>query len=156
MIEQNKQLGRLERVHGISPAYLQRALILIILSFIFFMAMLAAFSIRQQLGYFILATAFLLVKLLMLWGWMMQRKKAVILYENGLVLGKQVCFYDDIENIHLKQTSRMIGGEKNECEIVKTSGEKIILPEAIHDVHGIIEKVEEKLGLVGDEDDEEI
>jgi hypothetical protein len=153
MTQQTLKLGKLERVHGISPASLQRALILIILSFIFFLAMLIAFSIRQQIGYFILATAFLIVKLFTLFGWMMQRKKAVLLYENGLVLGKQVCFYRDIENIHLKQTSRMLGGEKIECEIVKTDGEKIVLPEAIHDVHGILDQVEEKLGFNQDEDE---
>lgn len=156
MTEQIRQLGKLEKIHGIAPASLQRALILIILSFIFFLVMLIVFSIRQQIGYFILATAFLIVKLCTLFGWMMQRKKAVLLYENGLVLGKQVCLYEDIENIYLKQTSRMLGGTKNECEIVKTDGEKIVLPEAIHNVHGIIDKVEEKLGFVGDEEDEEV
>ncbi len=156
MTEQPLKLGRLESVHGLSPIYLQRALIVILLSFIFFLVMLVAFSLRQQIGYFVLATAFLIVNLFMLFGWMMQRKKAVILYENGLVLGKQVCLYDEIEEIYLKQTSKMLGGEKNECEITKINGEKIILPEAIHNVQGIIDKIHEKLDAEGVEEDEEI
>lgn len=154
MNNQTANLGKLESVHGISPVYLQRALIVIILSFIFFMVMLIAFSLRQQIGYFILATAFLIVNLFMLFGWMMQRKKIVILYENGFVLGKQVCFYNEIKDISLKQTSKMIGGQKNECEITKINGEKIILPEAIHNVHGIIEKIDEKLGQRVKDDEE--
>jgi hypothetical protein len=48
----------------------------------------------------------------------------------------------------------MLGGEKIECEIVKTDGEKIVLPEAIHDVHGILDQVEEKLGFTEDEDED--
>lgn len=155
MTEEIRQLGNLESIHGISPVYLQRALILIILSFIFFLAMLIAFSIRQQIGYFILATAFLMVKLFTLFGWMMQRRKTVLLYQNGLVLGKQICLYRDIEAIRLKQISRMLGSEKTECEIIKTNGERIVLPEAIQDIHGIIDKVEEKLGFVKDEEGEQ-
>lgn len=155
MTNQTRNLGKLESVHGISPVYLQRALIVIVMSFVFFFAMLIAFSLRQQIGYFVLATAFLIVNLFMLFGWMMQRKKAVILYENGFVLGKQVCLYDEIKEIHLKQTSKMLGGEKNECGIIKINGEKIILPEAIHNIHEIMGKIDEKLGEGGDGDDDD-
>ena len=154
MTNQPLKLGKLESVHGTSPVYLQRALIVIILTFIFFMAMLIAFSLRQQIGYFVLATAFLIVNLFMLFGWMMQRKKVVILYENGFVLGKQVCMYEEIKQIYLKQTSRRLGGEKNECEITKINGQKIVLPEAIDNVHGIMEKIDEKLGYCVKDDEE--
>ena len=145
MTETNKQLGKLESVHGISPVFLQRALVLIILSFVFFLAMLIAFSIRQQIGYFILATAFLIVKLFTLFGWMQQRKKTVLLYEKGLMLGKQVCLYDDIEKISLNQTGKILGGAKNEGEIIKTNGEKIVLPQDIDNLPGVIRKIEGKL-----------
>ena len=151
MTNQTLKLGKLESVHGTSPIYLQRALIVIILSFAFFMAMLIAFSLRQQIGYFVLATAFLIVNLFTLFGFMSQRKKVAILYENGFLLGKQVCLYDEIKDIHLKQTSRMIGGQKNECEIIKINGEKIVFPEAIGNIHGIMERIDEKLGFGDDE-----
>jgi hypothetical protein len=148
MTESNQQLGQLESVHPLSPVYLQRALIIIVLSFIFFLAMLITFSLRQQVIYFILATAFLIVKLFTLFGLMMQRKKLVRLYQNGFTYGKQSTRYDEIEKVNLKQ----INPTKQTGEIIKTSGEKIVLPEAIYDVQGIIKKIELKLALKGVKD----
>ena len=145
MSEQSTQLGKLEGVYGTSPVYLQRALIVIILSFIFFLAMLIAFSIRQQIGYFVLATAFLIVKLFTLFGWMMQRKREVRLYQKGLTIGKKTYLYSEIETVHLKQ----IKETRQEGEIIKTNGEKIILPEAIYDLPGIIKKISPKVVSTG-------
>ena len=105
MTQQNKQLGRLESVHGISPVYLQRALIVIILSFIFFLIMLIAFSIRQQIGYFVLATAFLVVKLFTLFGWMQQRKKTVLLYEDQMPFYYPVAWLEN-DKVSLNQDQR--------------------------------------------------
>lgn len=139
MTNQTAKLGKLESVHSIAPVYLQRALVVIVLSFIFFLAMLIAFSLRQQVGYFLLATAFLIVKLFTLFSFMSQRKKVMRLYENGLVLGKQICFYNEIKEISLKQAG------KNKGEIIKTDGEKIVLPEAIHNIHAVMEKIDEKI-----------
>ena len=137
----NQNLGKLESIHGLSPVYLQRALIVIILSFIFFLAMLIAFSIRQQIGYFVLSTAFLIVNLFMLLGWTMQRKKVVKLYENGFAIGKQTWQYAEIESVNLKQMSQT----KQSGEIIKIDGKKIILPETIYDVAGIVAKIEKKM-----------
>lgn len=145
MSEKTNELGKLESVYGTSPVHLQRALIVIILSFIFFLVMLVAFSIRQQIGYFVLATAFLIVKLFTLFGWMMQRKKEVRLYEKGLTIGKKTYRYDEIENVQLKQ----IKTTKQEGEIIKTDGEKIILTEAIYDLAGIISKIDKKITSKG-------
>lgn len=147
MTNQLAKLGKLESVHGIAPVYLQRALIVIILSFIFFFLMLIAFSLRQQIGYFLLATAFLIVNLFTLFGFMSQRKKVVLLYENGFVLGKQTYPYSDIKEIQLKQKTKKLGGEKVQGEITKTDGGKILLPEAIDNIHAIIEKINEKIGV---------
>jgi hypothetical protein len=152
MTNQNLKLGKLESVHGIAPVYLQRALIVIILSFIFFFVMLIAFSLRLQMGYFLLATAFLIVNLFTLFGFMMQRKKLVKIYEKGLAYKNQTCFYDEIKEIHLTETGKM----KNKCEITKTDGEKIIIPEIIHDVAGIVNKIHQKLDAEGVAEDEEI
>jgi hypothetical protein len=152
MAEQTQKLGKLESVHGISPVYLQRALIVIILSFIFFMAMLIAFSLREQIGYFLLSTAFLIVNLFTLFGFMMQRKKVVKIYENGLTYKNQTCFYDDIKEIFLKETDKL----KSKCEITKIDGEKILIPEIIHDVAGIVDKIHQKVDAEGVEEDEEI
>lgn len=134
MTEQTQNLGKPESIHGVSPVYLQRALIVIILSFIFFMAMLIAFSLRENIGYFLLATAFLLVNLFTLFGFMSQRKKVVVLYEKGFTFGKQVCFYHEINKI-------------SQSEITKTNGEKIILPKTIDNIQGVIEKIDEKVNV---------
>jgi hypothetical protein len=45
----------------IQPAQLQRAVFIAVLSFMFFLAMMFAFYIRQSMLYFLLATAFLIL-----------------------------------------------------------------------------------------------
>lgn len=141
MSDQIKQLGKLESVHPTSPVFLQRALVVIILSFIFFFAMLIAFTLRQHFGYFLLATAFLIVKLFTLFGWLMQRRKEVKIYENGISIGKKNHFYDELEKVSLRE----LNSKKNEVEILKTNGEKLIITEAIFDVKGIVKKIEKKI-----------
>lgn len=134
-------LGRLETVYGIAPAFMQRAAFVAVLSFIFFIAMTVAFYIRQNIGYFLLATAFLLVQLLTLFGWLRQRHAEFKIYENGFSYKKQSCRWDELESMAVKTESRLGGGEKVNCEIRKTSGEKIVLNEAIHGVDKIMERI---------------
>src|SRR5215213_5960936 len=118
------QLGKLESVHGISPVFMQRAAVVAVLSFLFFIAMLVAFSMRQNIGYF------LLVQLLTLFGWLAQRRAQLKIYENGFAYKKQTCLWDEIESIDGKTENRSVGGEKINFEIRKTDGEKIVLTEA--------------------------
>jgi hypothetical protein len=134
------QLGKLESVHGISPVFMQRAAFIAVLSFIFFVAMMIAFSIRQNLGYFLLATAFLLVQLLTLFGWLMQRRAEFRIYENGFTYQKQSCRWDEIESMTVK-TESGLGGGKTSCEIRKTGGKKIILNESLHGVDKIRQRI---------------
>ena len=49
-----------------SPAQLQRAAFVAVLSFLFFLAMMLLFYIRQSFLYFLLATAFLIVYIVMM------------------------------------------------------------------------------------------
>jgi hypothetical protein len=140
------QLGKLESVHGISPVFLQRAAVVAVLSFLFFILMLVAFSMRQNIGYFLLATAFLLVQLLTLFGWLKQRGAMLKVYERGFVYKKQTFRWDEIEAIDGKTESRPGGGEKINFEIRKTGGEKIVLTEAIHGVEKVIERINEHHG----------
>jgi len=136
-------LGRLETVYGISPAFMQRAALVAILSFVFFIAMMVAFYIRQNIGYFLLSTAFLLVQLLTLFGWLMQRRTEFKIYENGFSYKKQFCRWDEIDSMATGAKSRPVGGggEKVNCEIRKTNGEKIVLNEAIHGVGQIMQRI---------------
>lgn len=46
---------------AVTPAVLQRAVFIAVLSFLFFLAMMFAFYIRQSMVYFLLATAFLII-----------------------------------------------------------------------------------------------
>lgn len=134
-------LGRLETVYGIAPAFMQRAAMVAALSFVFFIAMMVAFYIRQNVGYFLLATAFLLVQLLTLFGWLAQRRAEFKIYEKGFVYKKQACAWDEIESMAVKSESRLVGGEKVNCEIRKMNGEKIALSEAIQGVAAIMERI---------------
>ena len=145
MLETTKSLGALQRVYGTSPIVLQRAAIIAVVSFVFFLAMLAAFSIRRNIGYFLLATAFLLVQLLTLFGWITQRKNELKLYENGLAYRKNICFWNEIESINLKMESRLLSGEKINFEILKSNGEKIVLTEAIHQIREVIDRVDKEI-----------
>ena len=45
----------------VPPAHIQRAVFIAVLSFLFFLAMMFAFYIRQSMLYFLLASGFLIV-----------------------------------------------------------------------------------------------
>jgi hypothetical protein len=147
MSETTKILGKLQGVYGTSPVFLQRAAIVAVVSFLFFLAMLAAFSIRQNIGYFLLATAFLFVQLFTLFGWITQRKNELKLFENGFTYLKYTCFWDEIAAMNLRMESRLISGGKINCEIIKTNGTKIVLTEAIGGINEIIERIDEEITL---------
>jgi hypothetical protein len=94
-----KQLGRLIAVHPISPAHLQRAVLLAILSFIFFMSMMFAFYLLKNLVFFLLATAFLMIYLATMYSFITGRKKTVEVFENGLRIGKTSAMWSDVESV---------------------------------------------------------
>ena len=135
------RLGKLVSVHGISPAFLQRAVIIAVLSFVFFLAMLLAFYAWQKLGYFLLSTAFLIVYIVTMFSWVLLRKNVLKIYKNGLSYKNFKARWDEIERLDVKMLSRLVGGEKISCEIIKTNGEKVVLSEAIQDIQGIIERI---------------
>jgi hypothetical protein len=135
-----KQLGALVRIYGIAPASLQRAAIVAIVSFVFFLLMLVVFSLRQNVGYFLLATAFLIVQLFTLFGFFAAKRTVFKQFVNGFTYKKHVCLWDEIDSIDMHEESKLIGGTKINCEIKKTNGEKIVLTEAIFGIESIVEK----------------
>lgn len=138
MIEQ-RNLGKLQSAHGIAPAFLQRAAILAILAFIFFLLMMLAFSVWKSIGYFLLAMAFLVVQIFTLTGWIMQKHAELKIYENGFTYKKYVCRWDEIKSIRIvKRKDLTVTG----CEIEKKTAEKIVLTEAIHHLEMIVKKIE--------------
>lgn len=137
MIERN--LGKLESVHGIAPAFLQRAAIIAVLSFVFFLSMLVIFSLVQNFVYFLLATAFLIVELVTLFIWVSQRRNEFQMFENGFVYRKQEVFWREIESV--KAENR----QKTQVEIVLRSEEKFLLGSATYGVEVIARRVEAKI-----------
>jgi hypothetical protein len=138
MPENNKSLGNLRGIYPTSPVYLQRAAIIAVVSFMFFLAMLLAFSLRQNIGYFLLATAFLIVQLFTLFGWIMQRKNELKMYENGFTHRKKTCLWDEIKTLKVKTKN----SAKTGCEIVKTNGGKIVLTEAISNIGQVVNQIQ--------------
>ncbi|MEO6654613.1 MAG: hypothetical protein ABIO36_00875 [Pyrinomonadaceae bacterium] len=57
------------------PAQLQRAVFIAVLSFLFFLAMMLVFYIRQSPFYFLLATAFLIIYLITMISFVRLRQK---------------------------------------------------------------------------------
>lgn len=115
-------LGKLISKHSTSPVFLQRAAVVAVVSFLFFLVMLLAFYIRQQIGYFILSTAFLVVYLFTLVGWLMQKRNTVGIYENGLRYGKFITSWSEIKSVT---------ANKKGMHIEKTRGETAFIPSSV-------------------------
>jgi Ca2+/Na+ antiporter len=135
-----QKLGKLIGVYGIAPAYLQRTVIVAVFSFLFFLITTLMFSWWQNFLYFFLATAFLIVYLLTMFGWFMLRKNILKIYENGMSYRKFAARWDEIEAVETKSKS-----EKINCEIRKTKGEKIVLSDSIYEVEKAIGIIESKV-----------
>lgn len=100
MSEQDKKLGKIVAIHGVSPVYLQRAVFIAITAFLFFLAMMAAYYIRQSTGYFLLASAFLVLYALTMFSFIAQRRSVVRLHEHGLRYKDRSVLWNEIENIN--------------------------------------------------------
>jgi len=132
-----QDLGKLESVHGISPVFLQRAAVVAIISFVFFLAMLIAFSIRQNVGYFLLATAFLVVEIFTMIGWFSQRGTEFKIFENGFTYKKRSNLWNEVKSVSAKQ--------KNKYEISLNNGEKFVLTEMIQGIEEVIKRIEREI-----------
>ena len=138
MAEQN--LGKLIRVYGIAPAHLQRVVIVAVLSFLFFLVTMVMFSMWRNFLYFFLSTAFLIVYLLTMFGWLMLRKHVLKIYENGLTYRKFAAGWNEIETVQ-KQSK----AGKFTCEIRTAKGDKMTLTESIYEVEQAVRIIEDKI-----------
>ena len=140
MTENEDSLGELQTVYKISPAYLQRAAIVAALSFIFFIAMLIAYSQTQKFGFFIIGTAFLVVEILTLLGWQSLRRNELRVFENGFMFRQENYLWSEIESINVNRAKHKITGE------IKTKNDKkIIFTDSIYDVENFFKKVESEI-----------
>jgi len=135
-----QKLGKLIAAHTIAPAYLQRAVIVAVLSFLFFLATMTMWSMWRNFLYFFLAMAFLIVYLVTMFGWLMLRKNVLKIYENGLTYRRFKARWDEIEAVGTNSKNG-----KTTCEIRKAKGEKTVLSDAIHELGKAIALIEAKV-----------
>ena len=86
-------------VHGISPAYLQRAVFIVVLSFLFFLVMMFVYYVRQSIVYFLLASAFLVLYIITMFSWVLMRRSVISVYENGLIYRGRTIMWGQIETM---------------------------------------------------------
>jgi hypothetical protein len=117
-MESSTDLGRLMSRHTTSPAHLQRAAVVCVVSFVFFLAMLVVFYVRQQMGYFLLSTGFLVVYVFTLIGWLMQKRNVVAVHENGLKHKRFQAGWDEIESIKVNAEGLLLTKDKREKTLI--------------------------------------
>ncbi len=125
MIEAPKTLGKLIAVHPIAPALVQRAVFIAALAFMFFLAMMFTFYLRQNILYFLLASAFLVLYLVMMFALLMQRRSTVEVCENGFRTKKQSILWTDVVSI------------SDEGIVEMASGKNVALAPSVVDFEGL-------------------
>lgn len=134
MAQSTNDLGRLVSIFGIHPSYLQRAVFVAVLSFLFFIAMMLAFYMRQQFGYFLLATAFLFVYIVTMLSWVVQRKNLVKVYQDGIEYRKFSCKWSEIDTVS-KETER----QRDHIVIKSKDGRTVLIPASIAGINELFD-----------------
>ena len=94
-----KDLGRSIAVYGPAPAFLQRAVFLTVLSFLFFVGTMFIYYIRQGFVYFILASAFLVLYVISLMSFVAQRKNTLVIHQHGIEFKKDKILWTDVKSV---------------------------------------------------------
>ena len=126
MPEPEKQLGKLVAVHVLAPEHIQRAVFIAVLSFVFFLAMMVTFYLRENLLYFLLASAFLVVYVITLLSWIVQRRNVVKVHERGIAFKKSSAAWDEISSAD------------DHGAVTLINQKQIILPRGLADLDGVI------------------
>ncbi len=88
------------------------------------------FYLQQGFVYFLLSTAFLVIYLVTMTSWVLQRRNVVKIYENGIEYRNYSCLWDEIESIS--------AGEGNTVEVRTKGGGKFTLPNTISGLDQIV------------------
>jgi hypothetical protein len=139
MKAQSKDLGRLVSVHGMSPAYRQQAVFIIILSFLFFLSTIVAFYMFGRFLFFLLASGFLMVYLISLISFLMQRRFSVRTYEKGIEYRSFSNRWEDLEVVKWKTDRR-----SRILEMVNSDGACIVIPASIHEIERLANIIAER------------
>jgi len=137
-------LGKIQSIHGLSPAYTQRVVIIAGFALLFFSAMLVAFAVRGWFGYALLAVGFFVVEILTFVGWYSQRGAEFTIFEKGFTYKDHICRWEEIDSIY---TSGEFGvfGKRLKCEIRKNEGEIIAMPDTIQGFEEIVKLIGRKI-----------
>jgi hypothetical protein len=132
-------LGRIISTYAVSPAQLQRAVFVAVLSFLFFMAMMFAFYLRQNILYFLLATAFLLTYLVTMLSWVIQRRATLQIHEKGLRYKKFTAMWAEIESVT----------DTPPFEVRTTGGQTFVLPGSIAGAEQAARNIRSRISAAG-------
>lgn len=139
MRKKEKHLGSFECDFSISPLYLARVIFVAALSFVFFLAMLLGFYVREQIGYFILSSAFLVVYLLTMFGWFVLKRQKLKIHELGISYRRAKILWNEITNIEdLDERSFLIEG---------SDGSALQISDAVSESAKVREIVRRKTGF---------
>ena len=122
--QEKVELGRVINTYLTAPAFIQRAAIIAIVSFLFFLALLAIFTARGQIIYLVLAAAFFVVNIFTLIGFVMQRRNEVRVFENGISYRGSQVEWDDLVSTDLDPSGQLNLRTRQQSTIVipKTIG----------------------------------
>lgn len=95
------------------------------------------FYLQQGFVYFLLSTAFLVIYLVTMISWILQRRNIVKLYENGIEYRKYSCFWNEIESLS--------AGEANTVEVRTKAGGKFTISATISGLDQIVRTIKSKL-----------
>ncbi len=135
MPETDKSLGKLVAVHALAPEYVQRAVFIAVLSFVFFLAMMVMFYVRENVLYFLLASAFLVIYIITLLSWTVQRRSVVKVFENGFNYEKRTARWVEIANVNEGRE----GGE-----IIVRDGKPILLPKTLSNFDTLLTDIRQR------------
>ena len=144
MRNETPNLGKIQSIHGLSAVYSQRLVIIAGLALLFFSAMLVAFAVRHWFGYALLAAGFLVVEILAFVGWYSQRGAEFTIFEDGFTYQDHTYRWEDVDSIYTS-TERTTFGNRMKCEIRKTDGESISVPDTVQDLDGIVKTIGKKM-----------
>jgi hypothetical protein len=145
MPSDQKDFGRLISTHTISPAYFQCAAFMAVLSFLFFLAMMIGFYARRNVGYFLLATAFLLVYLATMFSLFSQRRTAVNIFENGITYKKFSARWSEVT---ATETTEKRSSRRPLIELRKKDGQSMVLPDTVTDAEGMMTSVRRRVSSI--------
>jgi hypothetical protein len=130
----SRSFGKLIAVHTIDAAHVQRAAFIAVLSFIFFAGMMFLFYIRESLLYFLLASAFLIVYLVTMLSWLIQRKNVVQVFEGGFAYRSQQAAWDEIAEV------------RDDGSVVLKAGKQIVISPAIDRLPALLDLIRRRSG----------